>query len=83
MAAVYLDGRKVSAIDNNEKVTFYLMPGRYILGVGPNSDGVGLCRAGAERVRKETEVQVELGKQLKYRMATSANGEISLMPTAF
>ena len=83
MAAVYLDGRKVSAIDNSEKVTFYLTPGRYILGVGPNPDGVALCRVGAERVRKETEIMAELGKSLKYRMATSANGEISIMPTAF
>jgi hypothetical protein len=83
MSAVYLDGRKVSAIDNNEKVTFYLAPGRYILGTGPNPDGVALCRVGAERIRKETEIIAELGKPLKYRLAISANGEISIMPTAF
>lgn len=83
MTAVYLDGRKVSTIDNAEKVVFYLEPGRYILGTGPNPDGVGLCRVGAERVRKETEIIAELGKRLKYRLAISANGEISIMPTAF
>ena len=83
MTAVYLDGRKVSAIDNAEKVTFYLAPGRYILGTGPNPDGIGLCRVGAERVRKETQIVAELGKPLKYRLAISANGEISIMPTAF
>lgn len=83
MSAVYLDGRKVSAIDNNEKVTFYLTPGRYILGTGPNPDGVALCRVGADRLRKEAEIIVELGRPLKYRLAVSANGEISIMPTAF
>ena len=83
MTAVYLDGRKVSAIDNSEKITFYLTPGRYILGTGPNPDGVGLCRMGSERVRKETEIIAELGKPLKYRLAISGNGEISVMPTAF
>ena len=83
MTAVYLDGRKVSAIDNSEKVTFYLTPGRYILGTGPNPDGVALCRFGADRARKETEIIAELGKPLKYRLAISGNGEISIMPTAF
>ncbi|MET0891737.1 MAG: hypothetical protein ABWY09_16535 [Stenotrophomonas maltophilia] len=83
MTAVYLDGRKVSTIDNAEKVTFYLSPGRHILGTGPNPEGKALCRLGAERARRETEIIAELGKPLKYRLALSANGEISVMPTAF
>jgi hypothetical protein len=83
MTAVYLDGRKVSAIDNAEKITFYVSPGRHILGTGPNPEGKALCRAGAERARRETEVVAELGKPLKYRLAISGNGEISVMPTAF
>lgn len=83
MAAVYLDGVKVSAIDNGEKVTFYLSPGRHILGTGPNPEGKALCRLGAERVRREAELTAELGKPLKYRLAISANGEISVTPTAF
>ena len=83
MTAVYLDGRKVSAIDNNEKVVFFIAPGRHILGSGPNPDGKALCKFGAERARRETEVTAEIGKPLKYRLALSANGEISVMPTAF
>ena len=83
MTAVYLDGRKVSAIDNAEKITFYVTPGRHILGTGPNPEGKALCRVGAERSRRETEIVAELGKPLKYRLAISANGEISVMPTAF
>ena len=83
MSAVYLDGRKVSAIDNNEKVVFFVSPGRHILGTGPNPDGRALCKYGAERARRESEVTAELGKPLKYRLAISANGEISVMPTAF
>ena len=42
MTAVYLDGVKVSAIDNAEKITFYIMPGRHILGTGPNPEGRAL-----------------------------------------
>lgn len=83
MTAVYLDGRRVSAIDNAEKITFYVTPGRHILGTGPNPEGKALCHVGAERARRETEVMAELGKPLKYRLALSANGEISVMPTAF
>lgn len=83
MTAVYLDGQRVSAIDNAEKITFYVTPGRHILGTGPNPEGKALCRLGAERARRETEVMAELGKPLKYRLALSANGEISVMPTAF
>lgn len=83
MTAVYLDGRKVSAIDNNEKVTFYILPGKHILGTGPNPEGKALCRIGAERNRREAEIQAEIGNTLKYRLAISANGEIAIMPTAF
>lgn len=83
MTAVYLDGREVSTIDNAEKVAFYVTPGRHILGTGPNPQGKALCHIGAERVRRETELNAELGKPLKYRLALSANGEISVMPTAF
>src|SRR5690242_7697760 len=39
MTAVYLDGREVSAIDNAEKITFYVTPGQHILGTGPNPNG--------------------------------------------
>ena len=83
MTAVYLDGERVSAIDNAEKITFFVSPGRHILGTGPNPEGKALCHLGAERARRETEVNAELGKPLKYRLALSANGEISVMPTAF
>jgi hypothetical protein len=83
MTAVYLDGRKVSAIDNAEKITFYVTSGHHILGTGPNPEGKALCRAGAERHRRETEIKAEIGKPMKYRLAISGQGEISVMPTAF
>lgn len=83
MRAVYLDGRVISAIDNGEKTTFYVTPGRHILGSGPNPDGKALCRLGSARLRQETEITAELGKPLKYRLAISADGEVSVMPTAF
>lgn len=83
MTAVYLDGKQVSAIDNNEKITFYITPGRHILGTGPNPGGTGLCKFGSDRMRREIEVLAEIGKPLKYRLALSANGEVGIMPTAF
>jgi hypothetical protein len=83
MTAVYLDGQRASAIDNNEKVTFYIAPGRHILGTGPNPEGKALCHVGSQRNRREAEILAELGKTLKYRLAISANGEIAVMPTAF
>ena len=81
--AVYLDGKQVSEIDKSEKITFYIAPGHHILGTGPNPNGTGLCHFNSERMRREMEITAELGKQLKYRLALSANGEISIMPTAF
>jgi hypothetical protein len=83
MRAIYLDGRVVAAIDNGEKVDFYLAPGQHILGTGPNPQGKALCHMGADRMRRETGITLELGKPLKYRLALSANGETSVMPTAF
>lgn len=83
MFAVYLDGQLVSAINNSEKITLHVQPGRHILGTGLNPNGKGLCGFSIERSRRETEVTAELGKPLKYRLATGAYGEISIMPTAF
>ena len=83
MTAVYLDGRVVAAIDNGEKATFYLAPGQHILGTGPNPQGKALCHIASDRMRRETGIIMEPGKPLKYRLALSANGEISVMPTAF
>ena len=83
MTVVYLNGKIVSAIDNNEKTTLYVQPGRHILGTGPNPDGVGLCKGFAQRLRREIEINAEIGKPLRYRFATNDRGEISIMPTAF
>lgn len=55
----------------------------HILGHGPNPDGTGLCKYGADSARWETEVVAEPRKPLKYRIAIRANGEPALMPTSF
>lgn len=81
--AIYWDGAKVAAIHQGEYITFFALPGRHILGHGPNPDGTGLCKYGAESARRETEVIAEPGKPVKYRIAISANGEPALMPTSF
>lgn len=83
MVAIYLNGKVVAAIDRGEKATLYVPTGRHVLGAGPNPQGTGLCRLGAERARRETEIIAETGVPLRYRLALSANGEISLGRTAF
>lgn len=79
--SILVNGQSVARLDTGEKVTLEIKPGRLMLGATP--DGNGLCKSGmAQRNKRETQVTVELGDKLVYRVATSENGELNIGPSS-
>ncbi|MGX8847709.1 hypothetical protein [Pseudomonas aeruginosa] len=76
---VYVDGRLVARIATKEKVTLFLPVGSKVVGAG--IVGAGLC--GANTDRREREISIRDGDRLNYRLFTSSNGDIDLLPTTY
>jgi hypothetical protein len=71
---VAVNGVAVADLRSGQWVTFYVQPGRHILGARPN----GLCGGGDA----ETDVNVQPGMPMAYRISSDQAGSIRLQPTA-
>lgn len=76
---VYVDGRLVARIATKEKVTLLLPAGPKVVGAG--IVGSGLCAANNDR--REREISIRDGDRLNYRLFTSSNGDVDLLPTTY
>lgn len=76
---VYVNGRLAARIATKERVTFYLPAGSTVIGAGPV--GSGLC--GVNTDRREREVSLRDGDRLSYRLFTSSNGDVDILPTTY
>ncbi|WP_144174881.1 hypothetical protein [Pseudomonas sp. Kh13] len=65
---IYVDGVLSARLDNNEKVSFYLKPGRHLIGVGPDPQGAGNC-SGGYGYKREVATWVQVGEQQTFRIA--------------
>lgn len=65
---IYLDGKLVARLDNNEKASFYVKPGRRLIGVGSDPQGAGPC-SGNTQFRREVATWIEVGEQQTFRIA--------------
>ncbi|UVL30137.1 3-isopropylmalate dehydratase [Pseudomonas donghuensis] len=65
---VYLDGQLVARLDNNEKASFHVKPGRRLVGVGSDPQGAGSC-SGNSAYRREVATWIEIGEQQTFRIA--------------
>lgn len=66
--AVYVDGKLVARVDNNEKARFYLKPGRRLIGVGTDPQGSGSC-SGNTAFRREVATWVHPGESQTFRIS--------------
>lgn len=66
--AVYVDGVLSARLDNNEKASFYLKPGRHLIGVGADPQGAGNC-SGNSGYKREVATWVEVGEKQTFRIA--------------
>lgn len=65
---VYVDGKLVARVDNNEKARFYLKPGRRLIGVGSDPQGAANC-SGNSSYRREVATWVEAGERQTFRIS--------------
>lgn len=65
---VYVDGKLAARVDNDEKVTFYLKPGRRLIGVGTDPQGGGNC-SGNSGHKREVATWVEVGERQTFRIS--------------
>lgn len=65
---VYVDGKLVARVDNNEKASFYLKPGRRLIGVGSDPQGSGNC-SGNSTYRREVATWVQPGERQTFRIS--------------
>ncbi|WP_110742415.1 MULTISPECIES: 3-isopropylmalate dehydratase [unclassified Pseudomonas] len=66
--AVYVDGVLAARLDNNEKASFYLKPGRHLIGVGSDPQGAGNC-SGNSGYKREVATWVQIGESQTFRIA--------------
>ena len=61
---VFVDGK----LDNNEKATFHVKPGRRLVGVGSDPQGAGPC-SGNSQFKREVATWIEVGESQTFRIA--------------
>lgn len=65
---IYIDGMLVARLDNNEKASFHVKPGRRLVGVGSDPLGAGNC-SGNSRYKREVATWIEVGESQIFRIA--------------
>lgn len=65
---IYVDGKLVARLDNNEKASFYVKPGRRLIGVGSDPQGSGPC-SGNTRYRREVATWIQPNEVQTFRIA--------------
>ncbi|AGN81544.1 hypothetical protein N5K35_31725 [Pseudomonas sp. GD03651] len=78
-ATVFINGEPVARLNPKEKAYFNVPAGEWM--VGAALEGKALCGMNAERL--EAEALVKPGQTKKYRIYTSADGDVSVKPTTF
>ncbi|WP_414867904.1 hypothetical protein [Pseudomonas donghuensis] len=65
---IYLDGQLVARLDNNEKASFHVKPGRRLVGVGSDPQGAGNC-SGNSGFKREVATWLLVGEHQVFRIA--------------
>lgn len=74
--SVYIDGKLVARMDDNEIASFHVQPGPRLIGIGMDPDGSGVCASGSNQPRREVETYLGVGEQRKFRFVTQSGLEI-------
>ncbi|EDY5134277.1 hypothetical protein GRN71_003376 [Salmonella enterica subsp. enterica serovar Thompson] len=76
-ATIFINGDIVAKLETGEKATFYLSEGEWV--IGSSLESSGLCALNPSRM--EREVRLNKGDTKKYRVYTSWDGTMDLLPT--
>ncbi|MDB5984755.1 MAG: hypothetical protein JWQ69_5770 [Pseudomonas sp.] len=74
---LFVDGKVSALLKPGENVVIHLPAGQVI--VGAAYQGGGICGMGAER--QERDIVITSGKTKKYRISTSGDGVLDILPT--
>lgn len=77
-ATVFLNGNRAAKLNPEEKATFILPPGEWV--VGAALEGRGIC--GANEKRTETETILKSGQQKYFRIFSSPEAGLDVRPTS-
>jgi hypothetical protein len=66
--AIFVDGKLVARLGGDEKASFYLKPGRRLIGVGPDPQAIGRC-GGSSTFKRELATWVQAGEPQTFRIA--------------
>lgn len=77
-ATIFLNGERVAKIDTEEKATFILPPGEWVIGAA--LEGSGLC--GANEKRTEAETTLKQGQVKSFRVFSSPDAGLDVRPTS-
>ncbi|WP_143067527.1 hypothetical protein [Pseudomonas soli] len=68
LLGVYIDGQLVGRIDNNERASFHVKPGRRLIGVGSDPQGRGPCTQNTQ-FKREVATWLQIGESQTFRIA--------------
>lgn len=75
---LFVDGKVVALLKPSENVVLHIPAGQVVLGAA--YQGAGICGMGAAD-RQEREATLSEGRLRKYRISTSGDGVLDLLPT--
>lgn len=74
---LFVDRKVAALLETGEKVRLYVPAGSVVLGAA--YQGGGICRMGA--ARQEKDVTINPGQDKTYRISTSSDGVLDVMPS--
>ena len=76
-ASIFINGETAAKLEPGEKATFYLNEGEWI--VGTSIESSGLCAFNPSRM--EREIKLKQGDSKTYRVFTTWDGTMDILPT--
>ncbi|WP_318371062.1 hypothetical protein [Enterobacter sp.] len=76
-ASIFINGQIVAKLNPNEKASFQLDEGDWI--IGASLDGLGLCGLNPPRIERET--RTKAGETKVLRVSTGSSGFMDILPT--
>ncbi|MNJ59041.1 hypothetical protein D3C77_547040 [compost metagenome] len=74
---IYINGQLAARLATKERATFKIPAGEVVVGAGVI--GSGLCSTAAQR--REREVNISAGQSKRYRVFTSSEADVDLLPS--
>ncbi|MGY2441915.1 3-isopropylmalate dehydratase [Pseudomonas sp. SDO52101_S400] len=65
--AIFIDGKLAARLAGDERASFYVKPGRRLVGVGPDPEATGRC-GGSSAFKRELATWTQIGENQTFRV---------------